>query len=94
MTRARRITQGERTHSQIVHDPANPVVASTEPQVGEPRQLPDRMCKSCTKAAAADPDATSTVYGVVIAPSGLGHYTAEADRTLCGSAINDDWTTT
>lgn len=82
MTRARRVSEGERTHSErreIVHDPANPQVAPSEPQVGQPRPMPERMCKSCERLAAPD-----TAYGLIIAPSGLGHYWPEDDKTLCG----------
>lgn len=88
MTRARRIHEGERTQAEIVHDPDNPVIADTEPKLGEPRLQPDRMCKSCEKATDAD-----TAYGVVIATSGLGHYTADANLTLCGREVGDDWET-
>jgi hypothetical protein len=82
MTRARRIHQGERTHSERVLDDddfdADGTYAGAE-KVGEPRTMPERMCKSCTRLA--EPD---TAYGVIIAPSGLGHYWPEQDRTLCG----------
>lgn len=84
MTRARRITQGERTASEIVHDPANPQIMPTEPQVGQ-RIEPDydRFCKRCE--AVADPN---TAYGVAVASTGTAHYTADQDRTLCGRDLD------
>jgi hypothetical protein len=77
MTRARRISEGE-----------HPLLLDSEPQVGEPRDLPDRMCRQCEKAT--EPD---TAYGVVISSSGLGHYTADAGTTLCGRDTADMTTT-
>ena len=80
MTRARRITQGERTHAERIVEQGEPIVASPEAKVGEPRLIPERMCKRCEKAA--EPD---TAYGVILAPSGLGHYWLDDDTTLCGA---------
>jgi len=81
MTRARRISSGERTHAerQLVHDPANPQTFPNEPQTGEPVEQPERLCKRCE--GAADPN---TAYGMVISGTGLGHYTADDGTTLCG----------
>lgn len=79
MTRARRIARGERTHADRQPDD-DTVVGHTVPwqQTDEPLE-PDRMCKQCEKAAEA-----YATYGVVIASSGLGHFTADAGTTLCG----------
>lgn len=103
MTRARRVSEGERTHSERVlptdlgpptmgdHDDEQRLddAYSTELRVGGPRLIPERMCKRCETLA--EPD---TVYGVILAPSGLGHYWPEEGRTLCGADTTASWTVT
>ena len=96
MTRARRITQGERTHAERrieegsphaepYDTPADPEPQVLEEQEGEPRVMPQRMCKSCEKLA--EPD---TAYGLIQSSTGLGHFWLQGEVTLCG-ADTTDW---
>lgn len=89
MTKARLISQGERTQERALDVPADEPFDDDGNYVGgeyeAPAQpQPDRMCKRCDNAAEDD-----TAYGVVIAKSGLGHYTASAGTTICGLDITD-----
>jgi hypothetical protein len=83
MTKARRISLGERTRtSQLVHDPDNPqVIDTSEAKVGEPREVPERLCKRCEGAAEGTDD---TAYALLISGTGLGHYDGGDGTTLCG----------
>lgn len=80
MTRARRISAGERTAATLVHDPDNPQVIDTSVALtGVATEQPDRICKRCDNAVES-----GVAYGLVISSTGLGHYTADDGTTLCG----------
>lgn len=86
MTKARLVSQGQRTQSEALTYPADATELVVEPGEGGTVEAAD-VCKACAKAAEARDDAG---YSVVTAPTGKPHYTEiGSSTTLCGRETAD-----
>jgi hypothetical protein len=98
MTRARRISEGERTHAErgTIRDS---VLTDVEIGPSSHEPLAKGFCKRCESAAdnssvtrGKDGELVgfTSPYSVVVAPTGMAHFDAGEGLTLCGRE-HGDW---